>query len=454
MTIHPHIFRSYDIRGIVDEDLTPESVETIGKAFGSLLRERGKTSAFVGRDARLSSPSFRDALIAGLLSTGLKVVDLGMVPTPVFYFAVYTQKAGGGVMITGSHNPSNYNGFKLMVGEETLFGEQIQEVYKIIQKGRFHRHEGGELASLNIVPSYWEYMKRDIRFTGKPKIVIDAGNGVGGVVAAPLFRSLGAEVVELFTEPDGRFPNHHPDPTVPENMEALAKAVLENRADFGIGYDGDADRIGVVDDKGRLLFGDQILYILIQQVLADVPGGEIIADVKASNVLFSEVARLKGKPLMWMTGHSLIKNKMKEDGAILAGEMSGHIFFKHRYFGFDDAIYSSLRFTETVTAQGRPVSAWLDSMPKVFNTPEIRRESTEEKKFAIVDALRKRWEGLYPISSVDGVRVTFPDGWGLVRASNTQPVLVLRFEASSPESLERIQGEMNRELASIEADLK
>ena len=341
-----------------------------------------------------------------------------------------------------------------MVGEETLFGEQIQEVYKIIQKGRFHRQEGGELASLNIVPSYWEYMKRDIRFTGKPKIVIDAGNGVGGVVAAPLFRSLGAEVVELFTEPDGRFPNHHPDPTVPENMEALAKAVLENKADFGIGYDGDADRIGVVDDKGRLLFGDQILYILIQQVLADVPGGEIIADVKASNVLFSEVARLKGKPLMWMTGHSLIKNKMKEDGAILAGEMSGHIFFKHRYFGFDDAIYSSLRFTETVTAQGRPVSAWLDSMPKVFNTPEIRRESTEEKKFAIVDALRKRWEGLYPISSVDGVRVTFPDGWGLVRASNTQPVLVLRFEASSPESLERIQGEMNRELASIEADLK
>ncbi len=450
MDINPDIFRNYDIRGIVERDLLPDKVEAIGRAFGTILRENGKKEIFVGRDARLSSPSIRDNLIKGLISTGLKIIDLGMVPTPVFYFAVYHKKKDGGVMITGSHNPPEYNGFKLMVGEDTLFGEQIKDIYKLIAKDRYISEEGGELSSYDIIPEYKNYALNDIKIKRKLKVVIDAGNGVGGFVSVPIFKDLGVDVIELFTDPDGNFPNHHPDPTVPSYMEKLINKVKETNADFGIGYDGDADRIGVVDDKGKLLFGDQILYIMIQDVLKQVPGGKIIADVKASQTLFDEIKRLGGIPIMWKTGHSFIKNKIKEEKATLAGEMSGHIFFSHRYFGFDDAIYSSLRFTEIISNHDKKVSDWVNEMPVVYNTPEIRRESSEENKFKIVEKLKDFFKDKYEIIDIDGVRVLFPDGWALVRASNTQPVLVIRYEAKSQDALDKIRDEVERALDETE----
>ncbi len=455
MNINPKIFRNYDIRGIVDEDLTPDVVESIGKAFGTILREKGKKEIFIGRDARLSSPTLRDHLMKGLISTGLKVIDLGMVPTPVFYFAVFYKKKDGGVQITGSHNPPEYNGFKLMVGEDTLFGEQIREIYKRIIKGNYIQDIGGSIESYDIIPEYKEFLVDNVKIERKLKIVIDAGNGVGGFVAVPIFKELGAEVIELYTEPDGRFPNHHPDPTVPEYMKDLIKKVVEVKADFGIGYDGDADRIGVVDDKGNLLFGDQIVYILAKELLKEKPGCKIIADVKASQTLFDAIKEFGGIPIMWKTGHSFIKNKIKEENAELAGEMSGHIFFKNRYFGFDDAIYSSVRFAEVISRYNKKVSEWVAEMPKVYNTPEIRRESTEEHKFQIVEELKKRFkEKGYNVIDVDGVRAVFTDGWGLVRASNTQPVLVLRFEAKSEEALEKIRKLFEDELNLIEENLK
>ncbi len=455
MNINPKIFRNYDIRGIVEEDLTPEVVESIGKAFGTILREKGKKEIFIGRDARLSSPALRDHLMKGLISTGLKVIDLGMVPTPVFYFAVFYKKKDGGVQITGSHNPPEYNGFKLMVGEDTLFGEQIKEIYKRIIKGNYIKDIGGSIESYDIIPEYKQFLVNNVKIERELKIVIDAGNGVGGFVAVPIFKELGAEVIELYTEPDGKFPNHHPDPTVPEYMKDLIEKVVEVKADFGIGYDGDADRIGVVDDKGNLLFGDQIVYILAKELLKEKPGCKIIADVKASQTLFDAIKEFGGIPIMWKTGHSFIKNKIKEENAELAGEMSGHIFFKNRYFGFDDAIYSSVRFAEVISRYNKKVSEWVAEMPKVYNTPEIRRESTEEHKFQIVEELKKRFkEKGYNVIDVDGVRAVFPDGWGLVRASNTQPVLVLRFEAKSEESLEKIRKLFEDELNSIEENLK
>ncbi len=453
MSINKNIFRNYDIRGIVGRDLNAETVEKIGKAFGTVLREKGKKEIFVGRDARTHSPELRDYLIKGLLSTGLKVIDLSMVPTSVFYFAVFYKKKDGGVMITGSHNPPEYNGFKLMVGESALFGEQIKALYDIIIKEKFRIEEGGELLSYNILPEYEEYLLNDIKLRKKLKIVIDAGNGVGGFVSVPIFKKLGAEIIELYTDPDGNFPNHHPDPTVPKYMEDLIKKVKEERADFGIGYDGDADRIGVVDDKGRLLFGDQILYIMVQDILKEVPGGKIIADVKASQILFDEIKKLGGVPIMWRTGHSFIKSKMKEENAILAGEMSGHIFFKHRYFGFDDAIYSSLRFAEIISKYDKKVSEWVDEMPKVYNTPEIHMESTEEEKFKIVERLKEYFKDKYKIIDVDGVRVLFPDGWGLVRASNTQPILVIRYEAKSEEALNKIKEEIEKALKIVKKEV-
>jgi len=450
MEINEDIFRNYDIRGIVGEDLTPETVISIGKAIGTILRQKNKKDVIIGRDARLSSTEIRDNLIRGLLGTGLNVTDIGMVPTPVFYFAVFFKDRDGGVQITGSHNPPEYNGFKIMSGKDTLFGEQIKEVYNIIKKERYIEEEGGELNSYNIIPEYNEYIINDINFERKMKIVIDAGNGVGGFVSVPIFKKLGAEIIELYTNPDGTFPNHHPDPTVPSYMEDLIKKVKQENADFGIGYDGDADRIGIVDDKGKLLFGDQILYIIIQEFLKEVPNSKIIADVKASQILFDEIEKLGGKPIMWKTGHSYIKKKMKEENAALAGEMSGHIFFKNRYFGFDDAIYSSLRFAEIISKYNKKVSEWVDEITQVYNTPEIRRKSTEKEKFKIVEELKKEFKDKYEIIDVDGVRIIFPDGWGLVRASNTQPKLVIRYEASSKKSLKKIKKEVENKLEKVE----
>jgi phosphomannomutase/phosphoglucomutase len=440
--VNPNIFREYDIRGIVDRDLTPEIVRTLGLGMGTYYRRNGRRTVAIGRDCRLSSPEYYRHLSAGLRAMGCRTVDLGTIPTPLLYFAVFSKDYEAGVMITGSHNPPEYNGFKMMLGKETLYGETIQDVRRIIEGGAFHEDAGGTETRTEIVPEYLEYVSKNIRLARPLKVVIDAGNGTGGVVAVPLFRGFGCEVIELFCDMNGLFPNHHPDPTLPEAMETLIAKVLETKADFGIAYDGDADRIGVVDDAGRLIWGDQLLILFARDILPAHPGAAVISEVKATQVLYDEIARLGGRPIMWKTGHSLIKKKIREEGALVAGEMSGHMFFADRWFGFDDAIYSSARLCELVSRSKTRLSEMLSDLPRTWSTPEIRVYASEEVKFKIVDLVRAELEAKYPVIVIDGVRARFPHGWGLVRASNTQAVLVLRFEADSPESLAEIEAEM------------
>jgi phosphomannomutase/phosphoglucomutase len=440
--VNPNIFREYDIRGIVDQDLSPEVVRTLGQGMGTYFRRRGRRTVAVGRDCRLSSPEYYRCIADGLKSAGCHPVDLGTVPTPLLYFSIFYKNFEAGIMITGSHNPPEYNGFKLMSGQETLYGETIQEVGRIIASGDFFADGGGEETAYDIVPEYMDYVAGNIRLARPLKLVIDAGNGTGGSVAVPLFRRLGCEVIELFCDMDGRFPNHHPDPTLPEAMDFLVRKVLETGAEAGIAYDGDADRLGVVDDAGKIIWGDQLLILFARDILPAHPGAAIISEVKATQVLYDEIARLGGKPIMWKTGHSLIKKKIREEGALVAGEMSGHMFFADRWFGFDDAIYSSARLAELVSRSKMKVSEMLADLPKTWTTPEIRIYASEEVKFKIVDAVRAELEGKVPVIAIDGVRARFPHGWGLVRASNTQAVLVLRFEADSPAALAEIEGKM------------
>ncbi|MCP2519228.1 phosphomannomutase/phosphoglucomutase [Candidatus Aminicenantes bacterium AC-335-A11] len=445
MKINPEIFRKYDIRGVVDKDLTPKIVEILGKGIGTYLRERNKREIVIGRDTRLSSPEFRNSLLAGLISTGCKVIDLGLIPTPLLYFSIYYHKKEGGVMITGSHNPPEYNGFKIMCGEETLYGEQIQEIYKIISNERYIE-EKGSYNVYNVIPEYQEYLYKNVRIEKKLKVVVDAGNGTGGIVAVPIFRKLGFEVEELYCEPDGNFPHHHPDPTIPEYLEDLKKKVKETGADIGLAFDGDADRLGVIDEKGNILWGDQLMIIFCRDILPSNPGAAIISEVKASQLLYDEIERLGGRPIMWKTGHSFIKKKIKEENALLAGEMSGHLFFADRYFGFDDAIYSALRLLEILSKQDKSLSQMLADLPKTYKTPEIRVYCSDQVKFKIVEKVRRKLAEKYPIIDIDGVRAIFPDGWGLVRASNTQPVLVLRFEAKTEQSLKEIESIVKTEI--------
>jgi phosphomannomutase/phosphoglucomutase len=444
--INPKIFREYDIRGIVDKDLTPEFVEFLGRGIGTYFRRHGKREAALGRDTRLSSPAYAEAIARGLLSTGCSVVDYGMVPTPLIYFAVFHRKKQAAVMVTGSHNPPEYNGFKMMVGEETLYGDAIQEIYRILRDNAIVLDRGGARTSEDIVPAYEDYVTGNIRLRKKLKVVLDAGNGAGGFVAAPIFRKLGADVVELFCEPDGRFPNHHPDPTLPEAMAPLIEKVRETGADFGVGFDGDADRIGVVDDKGNLLWGDQVMIVFCRDVLPSHPGAAVISEVKASKLLYDEIQKLGGRPIMWKTGHSLIKKKIKEEKALLAGEMSGHIFFADRYYGFDDAIYAAARLAEILSRTERKLSDILSDLPKTYSTPEIRIYASDEVKFKIVNEVRLKLAERYPVNDIDGIRVTYPRGWALVRASNTQAALVLRYEAETAEDLEAIRREVGGEL--------
>lgn len=448
MDINPKIFREYDIRGIVGQDLDEAIVETLGRAMGTFFLGRGQKDVAVGQDCRLSSPGFGRALIRGLLSTGCDVADIGVVPTPLLYFSVFFKKKEAGVMITGSHNPPEHNGFKMMSGEETLYGKTIQALYEIVRKGVFPRGEG-RLTALDLVSEYQDYVARNVRFSRPVKVVIDAGNGTGGVVAVPLFRRMGAEVVDIFCEPDGRFPNHHPDPTLPEAMEKLIAKVRASGAELGIAYDGDADRIGVVDDAGQILWGDQLLIIFARDILPSRPGAAVISEVKASKVLYEEIERLGGRPIMWRTGHSLIKEKIKEEKAPLAGEMSGHIFFADRWFGFDDAIYASARLLEILSRSKTKLSAMLADLPKTYSTPEIRIYASDEVKFKIVDEVRRELAARYPIIDIDGVRAIFPKGWGLVRASNTQAVIVLRFEADTEADLAAIQAEVRGVLQKV-----
>jgi phosphomannomutase/phosphoglucomutase len=441
--INPNIFREYDIRGIVDHDLSPEVVRTLGRGMGTYFRRQGRRTVAVGRDCRLSSPEYYFCIADGLKAAGCHPVDLGTVPTPLLYFSIFDKGFDAGVMITGSHNLPEYNGFKLMSGKDTLYGETIQDVRRIIESGEFFAAEEGEESRYDIVPEYLDYVAGNIKLARSLKVVIDAGNGTGGSVAVPLFRRLGCNIIELYCDMDGRFPNHHPDPTLPEAMKSLIKTVLETGADFGIAYDGDADRIGVVDDVGKLIWGDQLLILFARDILPAHPGAAIISEVKATQVLYDEIARLGGRPIMWKTGHSLIKKKIREEGALVAGEMSGHMFFADRWFGFDDAIYSSARLAELVSRSKMRVSEMMADLPKAWSTPEIRIYASEEVKFKIVDAVRAEFEGRgVPVIAIDGVRARFPNGWGLVRASNTQAVLVLRFEADSPEALGAIEADM------------
>lgn len=451
MDVNPAIFREYDIRGIVDKDLTPGVVEALGRGLGTYFRRRGARDAAVGRDMRLSSPAYFEALAEGLRSTGCDVTDLGVIPTPLLYFAIFNNNKEAGVMITGSHNPPEYNGFKVMLGREAVFGPMIQEVGGLVRNGDFVREGPGRLSKLDVVPAYRDYLLGNLKFERKLKVVVDAGNGTGGVVAVPIFEKLGAEVIPLFCDMDGRFPNHHPDPTLPEAMRDLVRKVAETGADAGIAYDGDADRIGVVDDKGNILWGDQLMILFARDVLSRRPGSAVIAEVKSSKLLFEEVARLGGKPIMWKTGHSLIKKKIKEEGAALAGEMSGHIFFADRYFGYDDAIYASGRVLEILSRSSKKLSEHLAGLPVTYSTPEIRIYASEEVKFRIVDEVRRTLAARYPVVDIDGVRAELPGGWALVRASNTQAVLVMRFEADTPERLEAIQREVKAE---VEAAIK
>lgn len=452
--MNSQIFREYDIRGLVDTDLTDEVVTLLGHGLGTVIRRKGGHSVTVGRDCRESSPRFRDALCEGLTSTGLDVLDVGVVPTPLTYFAANTLPVDGLAMITGSHNPPEYNGFKVGHGKTTLHGHEIQALRQLIEARDFEQGKQGRVTPFDIVTPYCHFIRQTVRVGRRMKIVIDAGNGTGGEVAVPLFRSMGFDVVPLFCEMDARFPNHHPDPTVLANLQDLIAAVQQEKAEVGIAYDGDADRIGVIDDQGTVLWGDQLMILFARSVLGEVPGSAIVGEVKCSASLYEDIARRGGKPIMWKAGHSLIKAKMKETDAQLAGEMSGHIFFKHRYFGFDDAVYSSARLLEILTHSHQPLSKLLADVPKTFASPEIRFDVPEEKKFALVRRATEllRTDG-HDIIDVDGVRVTFSDGWGLIRASNTQPLLVLRFEARTEKRLAEIQKLIESTVARAQREL-
>lgn len=445
---NPQIFREYDIRGLADQELTDETVCSIGRAFAQRMIERGKRVLCVGRDVRLSSPRIRNALVMGLRDQGAHVIDVGQVPTPALYFAILHFKADGGVMVTGSHNPIEYNGLKLSEGVSSLHGDDIQELRKRTQGIGVLPERGSEEAR-SIDEEYLRDLTSRIKLKRPLKVVVDPGNGAASIPGPAFLRALGCEVDAIFAEPDGRFPNHLPDPTVPELMRSLQEKVRATGADLGIGFDGDADRIGAVDEKGRLLYGDQLLALYAADVLKSHPGEPIIFEVKCSQGLVEWVQAKGGVPIMWKAGHSLIKAKMRETKAPLGGEMSGHMFFADEFPGYDDALYAAGRLLRVLAAEKRPLSAMVDELPqsRYVSTPELRLDCTDERKFAIVDAVREHFAAHHEVLAIDGARVQFGDGWALIRASNTQPVLVVRFEAVSQERLQAIMREVYEVLA-------
>jgi phosphomannomutase/phosphoglucomutase len=387
-------------------------------------------------------------LVEGLASGGLEVIDLGVCPTPVFYFSLFHLDQEGGVMITGSHNPPEFNGFKVCVGKETLYGEEIQNLRKVVEGGRFVQGKGS-VSFQEVIPAYQNFILNNIHLKRKLQVVVDSGNGTAGAVAPKILRDLGCQVMDLYSQVDGRFPNHHPDPTLPENMKDLIAKVKETGAEVGIGYDGDADRIGAVDHLGNIIWGDQLMILFSREVLRSHPGATIVSEVKCSQNLYDNIAKHGGRGIMWRAGHSLLKSKMKEEKALLGGEMSGHIFFADRYFGYDDAIYASCRLLEILSQSKKTIPELLSDVPKTFTTPEIRIDCPDDRKFPLVERVRESFRKEYPIVDVDGVRVLFPDGWGLVRASNTQPVLVLRFESRSAERLQEIRTLVENRVADL-----
>ncbi len=435
------IFREYDIRGIADVELRDADVEVLGRALGTyLIRHSGHTIA-LGRDCRLSGERLHDALLKGLMAVGCRVLDVGVVPTPVLYFSAVHFKANGAIMITGSHNPSEYNGFKTVCGTGSLHGQGIQDVYKLITDKDFDTGEG-TVTEVDAVTPYVDEVASQFRFDRKVKVVIDAGNGTAGPAMHRILEKLNVDAVEMFFEMDGRFPNHHPDPTVLANLDQLMKAVRKEKAELGIAFDGDSDRIGAVDEKGNVVYGDMLLLIFGREILTRKPGATFIGEVKCSQVMYDKLEELGGKPIMYKTGHSLIKTKMKEEHAELAGEMSGHMFFADRYYGYDDALYAACRLIEIIAKSGKPLSHQLEGIPKLVSTPELRFDCPDDEKFEVVSRVAQEFRKRGKIVDVDGVRVPFENGWGLVRASNTQPVLVMRFEATSEDLLKKYQDEM------------
>lgn len=445
--ITPEIFREYDIRGVVDPELDSATCVLLGKGLGTALVRSGAKDMVLGRDIRLSSDRIRDDLVEGLVSTGLNVIDLGVVPTPGLYYGLYTLGVGGGIMITGSHNPAEYNGFKTSIGTDSIHGEKIQEVRRLIEAGDFETG-AGRVEERRILPEYLGRVTEGVSPEHGLTVVVDAGNGAAGPHAPAILETLGCTVHKIYCEPDGRFPNHHPDPTVAENLADLIAKVKETGSDLGIAFDGDSDRIGVVDEKGNIIWGDRLLALYARQVLADGPTS-IIFEVKCSKGLSEDIEAHGGTPVMWRTGHSLIKEKMKETGAQLAGEMSGHMFFKHRWYGFDDALYAAARLVEIVANEDAPLSEIMATIPSYPSTPEIRMPCPEEHKFAIVKEITEMYRKDHPVIDVDGARIDFGDGWGLVRASNTTPLLVLRFEADTEERLAQIRTEVEGKVRDV-----
>jgi len=444
--MNKNIFRTYDIRGIADKDLTDDIVEMIGRAYGTYLVRKNKKTVTVGRDVRLSSQRIQDALIKGILSTGLNVIDVGEVPTPVVYFSIVHFFTDGSVMVTGSHNPIEYNGLKMNNGLYSIYGDEIIKIRDLIEQKDFENGKGS-LETREIVSHYKQMLRERITIEKPFKIVIDAGNGTAGPIAPDIFEEMGCKVIRLFCEPDGTFPNHLPDPTVLKYIEKLRTTVVDEKADLGIGYDGDSDRMGIVDNKGRVIYADQLLAVLARDVLGRNPGAKIIFDVKCSQLVPEEIEKRGGIPLMWKTGHSIIKEKMRNEGSPLAGEMSGHIFFKDGYFGYDDGIFASFRLLQYLSGQKQSLGEIIDQLPKFFSTPEIRITCPDEKKFQIVEKLKEDFKKEYEVIDVDGARVLFGDGWGLVRVSNTQPILVLRFEAKTEKRLTEMISLFKKKLA-------
>lgn len=435
------IFREYDIRGIADKEMLDADVESLGRALATyLIRHSGRTIC-LGRDCRLSGERIHDALLKGLMAAGANVLDIGVVPTPVLYYSSIYCKADGAVMITGSHNPPEYNGIKTVCGTETLHGEAIQDIYKLIVNNDFDSCEGS-VREVNATTPYVDEIASQFKFDRKVKVVLDAGNGTAGPVIRRVLEKLNVKAEELFFEMDGHFPNHHPDPTVISNLKDLQHAVAKQKAELGIAFDGDSDRLGAVDENGNVVYGDMLLLIFGREILSRKPGATFIGEVKCSQIMYDKLKELGGNPIMYKTGHSLIKAKMKQEHAELAGEMSGHMFFADRYYGFDDALYAACRLLEIVSKSGKPLSHQLEGVPKLVSTPELRIDCPDDVKFKVVAKVGELVKRHREIVDVDGVRVPFEQGWGLVRASNTQPVLVTRFEATSKELLDKYQHEL------------
>ncbi len=446
--MNPGIFREYDIRGIAGQDITEEDVVSIGKAYGTLLKRQGRKTVSIGRDCRQTSSTYAQLFIKGINAAGCDVVDIGTCPTPVLYFSIQHLELDGGAMVTASHNPPEYNGFKLMSGTDSIHGSGLQDIRQIIDDREFATGSG-TVTQTDVMSPYMDYIVENIAIKKQIRIGIDAGNGTGGLTALPVLKRLGCEILDIYCDPDGTFPNHEADPTQKKNLVDLIQLVKENSLDLGVGYDGDADRIGVVDKNGEVIYGDQLMVIYAREILQRNPGATFISEVKCSMVMYDDIRKHGGNAIMWRTGHSLIKKKMKEENAALAGEMSGHMFFKDRYLGYDDALYATCRLLEIMADTGKGVDELICDLPRTYTTPEIRVECPDNIKFDVVEKIVAHFKARQDIIDIDGLRALYDDGWGLVRASNTQPALVLRFEALSENRLAEIRNDIESVLKRI-----